>query len=499
MQDLEHELGHFKKLVNVLESVSAALQTNELSQHVVKEIKELFQADEGSLVLFDPAANDNIKTFIREGQADAKLDHFLHEMLKGRIFEEKKPIFATDLSLLLNEHSMKPKYKEISALISIPLVAKEELLGMLCLTRATPKPPFSKFESELMTALVDLVASFIQSMNLHQRVFDENIRLKNELQERFDFNGIIGRSAQIRKVFALLKQIIPTEARVIISGESGTGKELIARAIHYNGPRQSKPFFAIDCGAMPANLIESELFGYVRGAFTGATRDRKGLFEEAHGGTLFLDEIANMPLEVQPKLLRAIQEGEIRPVGSSQIKKVDVRIIAAASGDLQRHVEEGTFRQDLFYRLNVVNIALPPLRERKEDIALLANHFLEKKNKDHHKQVRGFKSETMTCLESYHWPGNIRQLENVIERMVVLAGDDVEYIPPSLLPPEITERAPEPEASDIEGQVANLEKRRLLESLEKNNYNKSAAARELGKSEHYVRNKMKKLGIETPG
>jgi transcriptional regulator with PAS, ATPase and Fis domain len=237
----------------------------------------------------------------------------------------------------------------------------------------------------------------------------------------------------------------------------------------------------------------------VRGAFTGATRDRKGLFEEAHGGTLFLDEIANMPLEVQPKLLRAIQEGEIRPVGSSQIKKVDVRIIAAASGDLQRHVEEGTFRQDLFYRLNVVNIALPPLRERKEDIALLANHFLEKKNKDHHKQVRGFKSETMTCLESYHWPGNIRQLENVIERMVVLAGDDVEYIPPSLLPPEITERAPEPEASDIEGQVANLEKRRLLESLEKNNYNKSAAARELGKSEHYVRNKMKKLGIETPG
>lgn len=495
MQDLDHELRHFK---NVLGSVRDSLKENKLDELVVKKIKDLFQADEGSLVLFDLAANNNIRTFIREGQSDAKLDHFLHEMLKGQMALEKKPIFATDLSFLLNEHSMKPKYKEIAALISIPIVAKEELLGMLCLTRSTPKPPFSQFESELITVLVDVIAYLIHMMNLHQRVFDENIRLKNELQERFDFDGIIGQSAQLRKVFALLKQIIPTEARVIISGESGTGKELIARAIHYNGPRQSKPFIAIDCGAIPANLIESELFGYIKGAFTGAAGTRKGLFEQAHGGTLFLDEIANMPLEVQPKLLRAIQEGQIRPVGSSLPKEVDVRIIAAASGDLKKHVENGKFREDLFYRLNVVNIILPPLRERKEDIALLAKHFLEKKNAAHHKQAKGLKGETMTYLESYDWPGNIRQLENVIERIVVLASKDIEYIPPSLLPPEIIERAPEPEAPDIKSRVENFERRVLLISLEKNNYNKSAAARELGTSEHYVRKKMKKLGIETP-
>lgn len=495
MPGQEHAQKDFK---NVLESVRDSLRDNALDQRVIEAIKGLLQADEGSLVLFDPAGNENIRTFIRAGQADTHLDHFLHEMLKGRILEERKTIYATDLSLLLNEHAMKPKYKELAALICIPLVAKKQLLGMLCLARSSTKSAFNEFDVELVTVFADLIAYLVHMMNLHRQVFDENTRLKNELQERFDFKGIIGQSAPLRKVLALLKQIIPTEARVIISGESGTGKELIARAIHYNGPRQSQPFLAIDCGAMPANLIESELFGYVRGAFTGAMRDHKGLFEEAHGGTLFLDEIANLPLEVQPKLLRAIQEGQIRPVGSAQIKKVDVRIIAAASADLQRQVEAGTFRPDLFYRLNVVNIVLPALRERKDDVALLANHFLEKKNKDHQKCVRGFAGETMTCLESYDWPGNIRQLENVIERMVVLASEGLEYIPPSLLPPEIAGCAQEQEATDIKSQLENLERRLLRTSLQKHNYNKSAAARELGTSEHYVREKMKKLDIEAP-
>ncbi|NIV71635.1 AAA domain-containing protein [Candidatus Saccharibacteria bacterium] len=221
-----------------------------------------------------------------------------------------------------------------------------------------------------------------------------------------------------------MERIIPTDVRVLLEGESGTGKERIARIIHYNGPRQNAPFVAVDCGALPASLLESELFGYVKGAFTGAEKDRKGLFEEANTGTLFLDEIANMPSEIQAKFLRAIQEGEIRPVGSSQVVKVNVRIIAAVSGDLKAKVDKGEFREDLFYRLNVVNFPLPPLRERKEDIAMLAHHFLKQMNEKYDKKIKGFKPNTIAALESYPWPGNIRELEHAIERAVVLGESD---------------------------------------------------------------------------
>ena len=240
------------------------------------------------------------------------------------------------------------------------------------------------------------------------------------MHSKSGFHEIIGCSAKIQELFSLLQKIFPTDVQVLLEGESGTGKELIARALHKNGPRKERPFIAVDCGALPANLLESELFGCVKGAFTGAHCNRKGLFEEADGGTLFLDEITNMPQEVQSKLLRAVQEREIRPLGSSQVRKVDVRIIAAASDNLQAEVEAGRFRQDLFFRLNVVNVPLPPLRERKEDVAILANHFLTKMNKKHCRHVKRFNRETICHLEGYTWPGNVRELEHAVERAVVL-------------------------------------------------------------------------------
>jgi two-component system response regulator AtoC len=247
---------------------------------------------------------------------------------------------------------------------------------------------------------------------------------ERELRNESDFAGICGHSAQMQNVFSLLRQVIPTDVRVLISGESGTGKECVARAIHDGGPRKDGPFVAVDCGALPANLLESELFGYVKGAFTGADRDRKGLFEEAHGGTLFLDEIVNMPVEVQAKLLRAIQESEVRPLGSSRVRKVDVRIIAAASESVRDEMIAGHFRRDLFYRLNVVNFNLPSLRERKEDIPILADHFLSTMNKRYGKHIKGFQADAMAHLEAYAWPGNIRELEHAMERAVVLCQSD---------------------------------------------------------------------------
>ena len=271
-----------------------------------------------------------------------------------------------------------------------------------------------------MQILASQFAQFIHNAKLYEDLFAETTRLKAEVQDKYARHGIIGHSPKMQVVFSLMDRVIPTDVQLLLEGETGTGKERIARAIHYSGPRKDAPFVAVDCGALPANLLESELFGYVKGAFTGANQDRKGLFEEANQGTLFLDEITNMPQEVQSKLLRAVQESEIRPVGSARVRKIDVRIIAAGSGDLQAQVEAGKFRQDLFFRLNVVSVPLPPLRDRKEDIAILASHFLSKMNEKHDRQLKPFGRETMAHLEAYTWPGNVRELEHAVERAVVL-------------------------------------------------------------------------------
>jgi two-component system response regulator PilR (NtrC family) len=310
----------------------------------------------------------------------------------------------------------------------------------------------------------------------------------------------------LREVFSLLERIIPTDARVMIEGESGTGKELIARILHYNGPNKNGPFVGVDCGAFPEKLLESELFGYVKGAFTGATKDKPGLYEEAQNGTLFLDEITNMPVNIQSKLLRALQEGEIRPVGSTKVKKMHVRVLSAASDSLAQKMQEGKFRQDLYYRLNVVNVKLPPLRERYEDIPILANHFLEKYSKKYHKKVAGLNSETLNILESYPWPGNIRELENIMERIIILIDPGKTNISTKLLPIEILAYSPKSSviknsniksnSLSIKDRQLNYEKMMLIESLTKNNWNQSLAAKELDIHESTIRYKMRKFGIK---
>ena len=292
----------------------------------------------------------------------------------------------------------------------------------------------------------------------------------------------------------------------MIEGESGTGKELIARILHYNGPQNEGPFIAVDCGAFPEHLLESELFGYVKGAFTGAVMNKPGLFEEAHNGTLFLDEITNMPVSIQSKLLRALQEGEIRPVGSTKVKKVEVRVITAASDSLKEKLKSGMFREDLYYRLSVVTLNLPPLRERFGDVLLLTDHFLKKYAKKYNKHVAGIRSETLHLLELYPWPGNIRELENVIERMIILADQDTNYLPVDLLPHEL--QSVKPRSSDknsadnlktpesITDRKIQLEKELLSKALIKNNWHQSLAAKELGIHESTLRYKMKKLSIK---
>lgn len=273
------------------------------------------------------------------------------------------------------------------------------------------------------------IANALRSLSLEK----ENKTLKKELNREYNFQNLVGNTDGMHHIFDMIKRVASTPSNVLITGESGTGKEMIAKAIHYNGEFKNKPFVTVNCGAIPENLMESEMFGHKKGSFTGAVVDKEGLFEVANGGTLFLDEIGELPLSIQVKLLRALQERVIRRVGATEDQKIDVRIIAATNRDLQQMVNEGTFRQDLYYRLNVINIESPPLRNRVNDIPILANHFLRKYNDRLGKSVQGISAEAMAILKSYAYPGNVRELENIIERTIALESGT--SILPESLPP----------------------------------------------------------------
>jgi DNA-binding NtrC family response regulator len=263
----------------------------------------------------------------------------------------------------------------------------------------------------------------------------ENLLLRREIERHYDFSHIIGESPEIKKIINEVKKIASAKSNVLLLGETGTGKELIARAIHYSSPRAERPFIPINCSAIPENLLESELFGHVRGAFTGAVTSKKGLFEEANGGTVFLDEIGDLSPSLQAKLLRVLEDQEIRPIGSNQSTKVDIRFISATNKDLAGLVKEGRFREDLYYRINVITIHLPALRERGNDVELLARFFMQKYSKEHGRDVNKIDNEALKLLKSYHWPGNIRELQNIIERAVLISEDGVirkEHLPEGL-------------------------------------------------------------------
>ena len=265
----------------------------------------------------------------------------------------------------------------------------------------------------------------------------ENRLLRTEVRKKFEFNNIIGKSKKMQEIFSLIEKVALGSSTVIIYGSSGTGKELVAKAIHYNSPRADRPFIPFNCGAIPETLVESELFGHTKGAFTGAIQAKKGLFEEANGGTLFLDEISTILPSVQVKLLRVLQEKELMRVGSTERIKIDVRMIAATNENLEENMKKGKFREDLFYRLHVFPIFLPDLKDRKEDIALLAYHFLDLYSKEAKKEIKGVSKEAMKLLLEYHWPGNVRELENTIERAVIMTDQD--YLVPQDLPRDMTE------------------------------------------------------------
>jgi DNA-binding NtrC family response regulator len=333
----------------------------------------------------------------------------------------------------------------------------------------------------------------------HRRLLEENRRLKKTLRERYSFQNIVGKSAAMQQVFDLIGQVAPRRSTVLIQGESGTGKELVAKAIHASSGRTDAPFVAINCGNIPSELLESELFGHVRGAYTGASSAKKGLFEVADGGTLFLDEVATISLEIQSKLLRVIQEREFRRLGGLENIKVDVRIIAATNADLQAAVQKGRFRDDLYYRLNVIVIRIPPLRERTDDIPLLAEHFIKKYGEENQRNGLSLQPSAMKILMDYEWPGNVRELENIVERAVVLSpGNSISAdifpkniaLPRMVIPPNVAT-----ENASLKEMVGDFEKSIILAALEKTNGNQKKAAQLLSVNATTLSEKLKRLGI----
>ena len=329
----------------------------------------------------------------------------------------------------------------------------------------------------------------------------ENVYLRRQLEQKYQFSNIVGRSPRMQEIFALIERVADTPSTILIQGESGTGKELIARAIHFSGARKDQRFLSINCGALPENLLESELFGHEKGAFTGAVRDKKGLFQEAHRGTLFLDEVGEMSLPMQVKLLRALQEKTVRRVGGNQEETIDVRIIAATNRDLMESTQNGSFREDLFYRINVIPIQLPPLRQRREDISLLVEHFIKKYSSQMGVDPKRISMEALRSLEEYAWPGNVRELENTIERVLALSIS--KDITSGDLPPQIrSSSGPETlqvdlpsKGIDLEAHLDEIRRHMMSQALERTDQIQKRAAELLGMSFRSFRYYAKKLEI----
>ncbi len=389
--------------------------------------------------------------------------------------------------------------KEISFLC-VPIKMETAVIGALSADRLFAADISYEEDLRCMTIIASMIAQAVRLRQEHQeerkRLMEENTRLQHELQEKFRPANMIGRASTIQDVFDLIAQVAKSDATVLLRGESGVGKELVAHSLHYNSLRAAKAFIRVNCAALPESVIESELFGHEAGAFTGAVQQRQGRFELAHGGTIFLDEIGDLTAQTQVKLLRVLQEREFERVGGNETVKVDVRIIAATSRKLEDMMETDAFRQDLYYRLNVFPIHIPPLRERRTDILELANFFVEKYSKLNHKYVRRISTPAIDMLMSYHWPGNVRELENCLERAVLLTNDDVvhgHHLPPTL---QTAEASNTPIKGTLDETLLQVEAELIIESLKNSKGNKARAARELGITERLMGLRVRKHEIE---
>jgi formate hydrogenlyase transcriptional activator len=494
-------------LLDINNAIISNLTQETLFRAIAQALRRVVPFDRMALFLHDPQ-RDVLRLFTLESSLPGEryvvgLEWPPGESHAGWSFQNQQCLVRNDLEkerryatedLLLADG--------VCSLVVVPLVARGVSIGTLNLNSVTPGR-YSESDALFLQEVANQVALAVENMKAYEeiaglkvRLEAENVYLQEEIKTEYNFDEIIGRSPSLRQLLRNVEQVAPTEATVLIQGETGTGKELVARAVHDRSRRKDHPLVKVNCGSIPAGLVESELFGHEKGAFTGATQRRAGRFELANGGTIFLDEVTELPVDTQVKLLRVLQEGEFERVGSSQTIKVDVRVIAATNRDLKEVVKNGTFRSDLFYRLNVFPLAVPALRERKDDIPLLVNFFLSKFGKKLGKEVGGVSQRSMDSLLNYDWPGNVRELQNIVERAVVLASGPIVHVDDSMM------RSGEVGSESTLDTLGNAERNHILRALNQTHWvihGKKGAAEILGINPSTLRSRMEKLGIRKRG
>ena len=504
----------FSLFYDVSTSIHAIRDLDEMLRSILRKIKAIFNIEGASLALHDPAQKEFY--FIRTVEEERNGDHLGMEKMRfpdhlgvaGWVLKQNEPLIIPDVSTddrFLKQFDLRKSFVTRS-MICLPLRTRKGPIGVLYALNKL-QGAFTDKDAGLLEVLSGTIAIAIENARLNgelktyaSTLEQENRRLKAEARDRFSLHGIIGNSPPMRQVFSLVEKVMETTTSVLIQGETGTGKELIAKVIHYGGPLKDKSFIAENCGALSENLLESELFGHVKGAFTGAVADRKGLFELADGGTIFLDEIGEMALAMQVKLLRVLQEGQLRPVGGTRYRNINVRLIASTNRDLEEEVKKGNFRADLFYRINVFPITLPPLRDRREDIPILAAHFLKKFAGKLKRPAARFTPRALDLLSRYDWPGNIRELENEIERALTLAGKKADIREEHLSlkihgVPDINISIPDTDLT-LPEVTERIERQMVSEALHKTGGNKSRAARMLGITRQGMFNKIARYNIK---
>ncbi|MDZ7859319.1 MAG: sigma 54-interacting transcriptional regulator [Candidatus Krumholzibacteriota bacterium] len=507
LEKSRHRINKLEILINVTKALNSTLNLNELLAKIIDSIINLADTDRGFLMLADNKGE--MKFRIARDKNEQSLEERDFEVsysIINEVTQKGTPLFISDL--MENEQFAKKESVidlQLRTAICVPLKLDNRIIGVIYTDASRLSGDITEDDISIVSAFSSQAAIAIENARLHgalilskEDLARENRKLKQELSDKYEFSGIIGKSKSMLDIFSTIKKIALFDTTVLITGSTGTGKELIAKAIHYNSKRKDNELVTINCSAMPAELLESELFGHKKGSFTGASNDKPGLFETASGGTIFLDEIGDMPETLQVKLLRTLQEGEIRRVGENLTRKVNVRIIAATNRNLEAHAEKGGFRRDLFYRLNVVPITIPPLRDRQEDILPLVVHFLDKYSKKMKKGEVSISPEVTKLFLSYQWPGNVRELENSIERALALSGDsktlNKEHFP-QFFTGEMGMKTGNREIYSLKQGIKSAEKKIIEDTLSKTGGKVTKAAELLKVSRQHLHNKINEYNI----
>ena len=507
---VERELKELQLLFDVSQALNTSMDLEEALQPVLKKMAAHMGMMRGTITILNRETRElEIDIAYGLSSEERSRGHYrLGEGVTGKVVETGLPAVIERVSeepqFLDRTRTRKReihRHKKDISFICVPIRIGAQTIGAMSADRLFSEEVSLEEDVRLLTIISSLLAQAIrlrrQAREHEKALRDEKDRLQSEILDRFKPVNIIGNSHAIAQVYRLVNQVASSNATVLIRGESGVGKELVAEAIHVNSSRADKPFIKVNLAALPENVLESELFGHERGAFTGAVSMREGRFEMAHGGTLFLDEIGDLPPSTQVKLLRVLQEKEFERVGSSKSIKVDVRVISATNRNLETLIEHGQFRMDLYYRLNLFPIFVPPLKERRTDIMLLADYFVERAGKKHGKQVRRISTPAIDMLMSYHWPGNVRELENCIERAVLVSADSVihsHHLPPSLQTAKASGTMPQ---GKLEASLSALEYEMIVDALKFARGNAASAARLLGISERLMGLRIRKFRIDS--